>query len=415
MITKISVLVLTMLLITACERDELCPLDHQIKSTRSIVLEDGPQTLELDRSDVARIAVPTISQEIFLDSLVSNYSFIQLETNDQSLIGNIDKLVVASPYLFVLDLQNNKAFRFSMDGTFLGSIGQKGKAYANYKRLNDLSVNPARKEIALLDLKSGDQLYYNYEGVFLRKQPLYYYYSKMEFIGDSLQVQVSDLHNNKRTPSVDGHQLLLSGYSQEPLYKGFSYSKEIRRHFHWCSSTPLLRVNNEVYHHHLLSDTIWQVKPGVCKARYVLDFTDRTSLFQASEQGTMSDRAYEAKIEGRRYFFGRYMLTDRWAYFGISTAWKGMDMLLYNQKTGESVYGSIAKRGNPIFSLLLNTFDFAFDRNALVRVVQPFDAVRMKAWLQEEGRWDDLSSEDRSFLDGLNEEANPVLMVVRFK
>lgn len=415
MMTRISVLFLTVLLVSACERDELRPLDHQLKNTRSIVLEDGPRTLELDRSGVTRIAVPTVSREIFLDSLVSGYSFIPLETGDASLIGNIDKLVVASPYLFVLDRQNDKALRFSMDGAFLGAVGQKGKEYANYRRLNDLSVNPVRKELALLDLRGGYQLYYNYEGVFLRKQPLYYYYNRMEFLGDSLQVQLSDLHDNKRTPSVDGHQLLLSGFSQEPLYKGFSYPKELRRNFHWRSSTPLLRVNNEVYYHRILSDTVWQVEPGVCKARYALDFTGRPSLFRASEQATVSDRGYEAKTAGKRHFFGRYLLTGRWAYFGVGTAGKGLDMLLYNQKTGESVYGSVSKRGNPVFSLLLNTFDFAFDRHSLVRVLQPFDVIRMKEWLQEEGRWDSLSPEDRSFLDSLDEEANPVLMVVRFK
>lgn len=415
MMTRISIFVFSMLLVSACERDELHPLDRQIKSTRSIVLEDGPQPLDLDRSGVSRIAVPAVSREIFLDSLVSGYSFIPLETSDASLIGNIDKLVVASPYLFVLDRQNKKALRFSMDGTFLGAVGQKGRAYANYRHLDDLSVNPARREIALLDLGSGYQLYYSYEGVFLRKQPLYYYYNRMEFLGDSLQVQLSDLHNNKRSPSVDGHQLLLSGMSQEPLYKGFPYPTELRRNFHWCSSTPLLRTGGEVYYHRILSDTIWQVVPGVCKARYVLDFTGRPSLFRASEQATASDRAYEAKTEGQRYFFGRYLLAGRWGYFGIGTAHKGLDMLLYNRKTGESVYGRVGRRGNPIFSLLLNTFDFSFDGNSFVRVLQPFDVVRMKEWLQEEGRWDGLSPADRSFLEGLDEEANPVLMVVRFK
>lgn len=414
MITRISIFVLSILLVSACERDELHPLDRQIKNTRSIVLEDGPQTLCLDRSAVSRIAVPAVSRDILLDSLVSGYSFIPLETSEASLVGNIDKLVVSSPYLFVLDRQNNKALRFSMDGTFLGSVGQKGTAYSDYRRLNDLSVNPSRQEVALLDLRSGYQFYYNYEGVFLRKQPLYYYYNRMEFLGDSLQVQLSDLHSNKKAPSVDGHQLLLSGSSQAPLYKGFPYPKELRRHFHWCSSTPLLRMGNAVYYHRLLSDTIWQVTPEVCTARYVLDFTDRPSLFHSSEEGTMSDRTYESTIEGRRHFFGRYLLTDRWAYFGIGTACKGLDMLLYNRKTGESVYGSVSRRSNPIFSLLLNTFDFSFDGHSLVRVVQPFDAVRMKTWLQESGRWDDLSPEDRSFLDGLNEESNPVLMVVRF-
>ena len=411
----LCLLVSALWVFSACERDELRPLDRQLKDTRGLVLEDGPQAMTMVRSEVEHIQVPARPQEVFLDSLVTDYSFIPLETKGESLIGSIDKLIVAPPYLFILDQTTDKAFRFAMDGSFRGVLGHKGKGHSDYRRLSDLSVNESSKEVALLDLSSGYQLYYNYEGVFLRKQPLYYYYSRMEFAGDSLQVQYTGLQSNTRSSSVDCNELLVATTGQVPLYRGFSYPQPFRRDFHWGSARPLLRSGGSVYFHHLMSDTIWQVDRDVCTARFVLDFEGQGSLFQPSDGQSVTDPVYEARIKGKHYFFGHYLLSDRWAYWGIGTPNGGVNMLLYDRDTGSSFYGYVSERSNPVYRLLCNAFDFSFGSDGVVRVVEPFDALRIGAWLRECGQWERLSEQDQEFLSGLDAESNPVLLILRLR
>lgn len=59
-------------------------------------------------------------------NFIKNSTYIQLETNENCLIGNnIEKLVVKDNQIFILD-SNNKIFVFDTNGTFLNTIGEKG-------------------------------------------------------------------------------------------------------------------------------------------------------------------------------------------------------------------------------------------------------------------------------------------------
>ena len=55
-------------------------------------------------------------------NFIKNSTYIQLETNENCLIGNnIEKLVVKDNQIFILD-SNNKIFVFDTNGTFLNTI-----------------------------------------------------------------------------------------------------------------------------------------------------------------------------------------------------------------------------------------------------------------------------------------------------
>lgn len=64
----------------------------------------------------------------FPDSLIKRIEFLPLESTDDCLIGNIDKLLVGKENLYVLDMKyGKKVFIFDRKGRFIKSIGNYGK------------------------------------------------------------------------------------------------------------------------------------------------------------------------------------------------------------------------------------------------------------------------------------------------
>ena len=61
-------------------------------------------------TDTIKIQTPlNVESKFFLDSVCSNYSFIVLETSEQSLIGEIDKVFFTDSLIFIGDFKIQKS------------------------------------------------------------------------------------------------------------------------------------------------------------------------------------------------------------------------------------------------------------------------------------------------------------------
>jgi hypothetical protein len=77
---------------------------------------------------------------------------IILETNDDALVGNINKLRVFNEYLIVMDhIFSKKIFVFNKDGKFIHTIGGQGRGPGEYSSLSDFTIDETSGEILVLD------------------------------------------------------------------------------------------------------------------------------------------------------------------------------------------------------------------------------------------------------------------------
>lgn len=93
---------------------------------------------------------------------------IRLETNEKSLLGSIQKVVIEDNKIFIQDRKNKSLKVFSEQGDFLFDIGSQGQGPGEYSELRDFCLNLKQAEVFILDY--GKILSYDIKtGNFLKK------------------------------------------------------------------------------------------------------------------------------------------------------------------------------------------------------------------------------------------------------
>ncbi len=124
---------------------EISPLTkmNDLKEYNSLTINRNIEPLRISHENIVQINIPEEFTNCILDidSLVANYKFIRLDTNDSCLIGKIDKIISDSSCLFVYDKRNSSVFKFDDNGKFLCKIDYKGKGPTEYNEAWDMTLN----------------------------------------------------------------------------------------------------------------------------------------------------------------------------------------------------------------------------------------------------------------------------------
>jgi len=201
-----------LMLIVSCERNKT-----------SFSIDDYLHVIDLNKTEPV---------ELKLSELFANVTPIVLETTQQSLIGKIDKVVVTSEYIIVLDLSIADAlFLFTKDGTFLHKFGRVGNGPGEYVSVWDFCYDTTGT-VYMLDAQSSRiNLYDIHTGSFLKSIKLnvengfsrYIYYQAGELYADLSYFENENgryLLNriNKSTGSIEESWFDLETYSKNVDY-----------------------------------------------------------------------------------------------------------------------------------------------------------------------------------------------------
>ena len=100
-------------------------------------------------------------EKIYLSEMLDSEEFIQLETLDECLISDINKLIAINNKYYIYDRVEDVIFIFSKDGKFLNKISEKGRGPGQYISIACFDVNPKTNEINILDLNSKRMIVYD--------------------------------------------------------------------------------------------------------------------------------------------------------------------------------------------------------------------------------------------------------------
>lgn len=119
---------------------------------------------EIDLSVYGENAYPDISNPSpkvlaidFKSSKVSSTQFflsieyIPLETNSESVFGEIDELLVTNDHYIILDKKTHGIFVFDKSGKFVNKINRKGEGPEEYRIPKSIAYNPYNGAIEVLD------------------------------------------------------------------------------------------------------------------------------------------------------------------------------------------------------------------------------------------------------------------------
>jgi len=94
---------------------------------------------ELDKSTI-NIHLTDERKPLLADSIFSAVKYIPLETTENSLIGEIDKLYITDSLYYLLDGEQESIFVFNKEGRFRKKLQKRGRGHGEYITLDDFFV-----------------------------------------------------------------------------------------------------------------------------------------------------------------------------------------------------------------------------------------------------------------------------------
>ena len=118
-------------------------------------------------------------QSIPTERLFSKIEIIPLETNEQSLIQRISKVIEYNSYLYILDSRQKAILIFDKTGKFISKIHTVGRAPSEYSLLYDIAINTYSETLDALD-PMGKIITYDLKGnyissIYLPHPPMAYH------------------------------------------------------------------------------------------------------------------------------------------------------------------------------------------------------------------------------------------------
>lgn len=115
---------------------------------------------DTENADTVKIDLKSVSR-ISGQSNIRSIEYIPLETNDDILIGHIDKLIFHDSKFYLLDINSNTIFIFNRDGSFHNKISRTGGGPGEYIHIVDFDVSKNDNSIWVYDNQSGRMIVYN--------------------------------------------------------------------------------------------------------------------------------------------------------------------------------------------------------------------------------------------------------------
>jgi len=171
------------------------------------------------------IEIPRMKDTVmFCSDFCSRVDYIPLEATEQSLIGELSKVIVASDgSIIAFDFSNSILLRFGSDGRFLNRIGSVGRKDNEYIQLTDFTYNSYSDEIIAWDNPTHTLMYYDLEGNFLRKSEIEWWMGKLAVLdGSHLCLYVDESIGGDRQykyviTTYDGKETISEIYDIDPI------------------------------------------------------------------------------------------------------------------------------------------------------------------------------------------------------
>ena len=100
--------------------------------------------------------------------LVDSVEIVQLETNDEYLIGSISEVLFFQDKYFIYDYQQQTVFCFDHSGKFIRRIGQQGRGPEEHAHLGSIAIDPYNEQL-LLVVPFGSVLCFDLDGNFITR------------------------------------------------------------------------------------------------------------------------------------------------------------------------------------------------------------------------------------------------------
>ena len=361
-----------------------------------------------DVSELPQIDVHTNypEKEICLQD-VAEVSYIALDSQDDILFrGNVNGF--SDKGIVIMDNPDNRLIFFDKQGKFQHIIQRQGQGPEEYSMLFDALVDWDKEEVFVFD-RGSRIVVYSLDGTFKRKLPSNanlvqhdaYIWSDSQLVayryGRGEDEKLIPYQPIVLLSKEDGKMDSLS-YRKEHSFPTYIGGKEMNIRVHWPS---LAKLNGDVYVNDLSADTIYRWDGRTQALQPVMTRTPSVTLDDLD--------GYFMDLEGvtPQFYFLHFLARQASMNSHFEMIDKKSKDAVYDRKEGKVYHPKFTNKDYP--SMEKCNMQFCEELNACAIVqLESFHLIEAL----EAG---ELSGELKTIAQGLKEDDNPVLMMVKFK
>ncbi|MDR2653007.1 MAG: 6-bladed beta-propeller, partial [Prevotellaceae bacterium] len=250
-------------------------------------------------------------QKIKLSHFAEKIQYIFLETNDESVISKIDKILFHKEFCIVMDGKLSAILVFDTTGHFIRKIDHHGNGPGEYLKLTDITVSEDGC-IHVLDSEQSKMLHYSLTGTWVSESSHFPERSRrIAPLGDEYLVTWAP-----RGQFVHNHHHSLAVYNQKDQKINRMVDRSSERltekdawKMPFYSASVLDRYVDTLTYWEFRYDTVYRIiDANTCIPRYYLEYADKMPM-----------DVFYASPEAKNYTNIRYYVeTDNYIFFYMS-------------------------------------------------------------------------------------------------
>lgn len=362
--------------------------------------------IQIDLSDLKTESRLTFS-EVF-DSI----SFLKLEKKKESLLGEIDKIIIKNDTFFLLDRYKAKSLKlFDKSGKFLNNIGKIGPGPQEQQEITDFFVTDDK--IIIYDQFKSRMFSYSHDGHFLNSKKTPFIFNSFYILSDNEYIIHCLDSDNYHIPDMLGYSIFKTDSNFVIHNKGAYRAKDV--YVSILAKNNLFSTENNLYYHEPLNDTIFSINR---KGNLFYDYIVNFGKYKLPKEYWLEEnhREFSKAWRSKEYaiFFGEIVPTPNYLYFNF-TMKESLYHAIWSHKTGAISVGKNTIDDMYYFfplsdNILTCSGDVLIGSIETHYLVEKFQAFPKQEWLEATK-----DSTFVNFLDDLDYEDNPVLVFYHLK
>ena len=353
-----------------------------------------------------------------VDEFIRIVDYIPLETNENMIIGNIDKLILHNDIFYILDSNKAKSvFIFNKDGSYKGKISRFGQGRNEYRYLRDMELDTINNQLILYDRNDGKVLFFDLDGNFIKTHKVGLRFSNFKIFPNGDFFFYTSNNQNVHNSHISGFNALIGQLNGKMFYrclKNCIFLENLKI----VDGYKLNEHNGNISFSPRLSNTIYEVEVnGQMRKVYNIQFP--SGQMENYVQLDPSYPNFLNEIANAGYYYslgGNLLMNDSLLYFLYVNNEGQYNHLWYNRNSmdfhiSKRFYSSSGRilsfSGRPLFS----------KNNQLIGVINASSAARSKSiFLEAHNKKNNGLSECLlSRIEAVTEYDNPILMIYEIK
>ena len=291
--------------------------------------------------------------EVSINDLFQKIEIIPLETNENSLIQGIGKVIEYKSKIYILDRRQKAVIIFDSIGNFISKINTVGRAPDEYFLLEDITINKVEGTLECLD-PMGKILTYDLTGRYI--STIYLPHPPMAYHVITILNQDSILLHTEASLKED-YTFRIFSRKQDSIVAEFGKRKES---IFWKTQNPIQVYNDTIYYSQAIYNTVFYLQNDTIIPAYTWDFGKYQYDLNEMKIPDLTDPTkqmkfytevmYSSKIP---YTFGFSGQNNQYFYCSIFTK-ENMINIFYNKISNRKTILSNTKENVGIFPMFMD-------------------------------------------------------------